>query len=264
MISNGHILLQRGNGKDGEIATVTLRNPGKLNALDVAMWQALNDTFLDLSQDTSLRCIILCGDDGNFAAGADIGEFSQVRSTLAQGMLYHNQTIAKALEAISRCLHPTIAAIEGVCIGGGLEIACACDLRIAAATARFGIPINRLGFPLAPGELQGLLQLIGPANTLEILLEGRVFGAPEARQKGLLNRITDNVMAEAWQTAQRIASGAPLAARVNKQMTRRLAPAPAPLTEQELLAAFSFLESTDYREGVASFLQKRKPDFTGE
>lgn len=248
----------------GAVATVTLSNPGKLNALDVAMWRGLRSTFEALSADTGLRCVIVSGEAGNFAAGADIQEFAAVRSNLADGMRYHTETIAQALQAIAHCLHPTIAAIEGVCVGGGLEIACACDIRIAAADARFGIPVNRLGFPLAPGELQGLLDLVGKATALEILLEGRVFDAAEAREKGLINRIAGDVQLEARQSAQRIAGGAPLAARTNKQLVRRLSLAAAPLTEQELRQAFAFLESQDYREGVASFLQKTPPTFTGQ
>ncbi|HTD05407.1 enoyl-CoA hydratase/isomerase family protein [Undibacterium sp.] len=250
--------------KNGAIATVTLSNPGKLNALDLAMWQGLRSSFEALSADTELRCIIVTGDNGNFAAGADIQEFATVRNNLADGMRYHTETIAQALQAISNCLHPTIAAIEGVCVGGGLEIACACDMRIASAAARFGIPINRLGFPLAPGELQGLLDLVGKASALEILLEGRVFDAAEARDKGLINRIADDAGADAQQSAQRIARGAPLAARMNKQLIRRLSIAAEPLTEQELQQAFAFLESLDYREGVSSFLQKTPPTFTGQ
>lgn len=250
--------------KKDVVATVTLSNPRKLNAINVAMWNALAQTFAALSEDDSLRCVIVRGDGHNFAAGADVEEFSTVRNTMTQGMRYHTETIAQALAAISQCRHPTIAAIEGVCVGGGLEIACACDIRIAAPTARFGIPINRLGFPLAPGELQYLLQLAGKAVVLEILLEGRVFGAAEAKDKGLVNRVADDVPAEARRSAQRIAQGAPLAARMNKQLVRRLAPMPQPLTEQELQEAFAFLASQDYREGVQTFLSKRKPVFSGK
>src|SRR5205085_2334861 len=125
--------------------------------------------------------------------------------------------IAGTLQAILQCRHPTIAAIEGVCVGGGLELASVCDVRLAHPDSRFGIPINRLGFPLAPGEMIGLLQLVGRAVTLEILLEGRVFGAEEALHKRLVNRLCDDVQAEAQKSAERIAAGAPLAARMNKE-----------------------------------------------
>lgn len=250
--------------RNGVIATVTLSNPLKLNAVDVAMWRELAQNFAGLSQDVSLRCIIVRGDGGHFAAGADIEEFATTRSTIEQGIVYHTQTIANALDAIAQCVHPTIAAIEGVCVGGGLEIACACDLRIASPGARFGIPINRLGFPLAPGELQGLLQLVGKATTLEMLLEGRIFDASEAKEKRLVHRIADDALEEAMHTAQRIARGAPLAARLNKQLIRRLSPASELLTEKELRDAFAFLESEDYHEGIRSFLEKRPPKFHGQ
>lgn len=256
----GKILLRR----DDTIATVTLSNPGKLNAMDIAMWHELSATFRSLSQDESLRCIIVQGEGGNFAAGADIAEFPARRNTGEQGVVYHDEIIAPALDAIANCLHPTIAAIEGVCVGGGLEIACACDLRLAAPSSRFGIPIKRLGFALAPNEMQSMLQLIGLAATLEILLEGRVFDAQEALKKGLLHRIADDIPSEALRTAHRIIDGAPLAARMNKKLARRLAPLPEPLTAQEVADAHGLLDSADYREGIDAFLNNRKPDFTGQ
>ncbi len=245
------------------IATVALSHPGKLNAIDTAMWRRLRAVFDELTRDTSLRCVIVRGADGNFAAGADIEEFPAVRANTQQGIAYHEDLIAPALQAIAECLHPTVAAIDGVCVGGGLEIACSSDIRLAQHGSRFGIPINRLGFPLAPRELQGLLQLVGKARTLEILLEGRVFDAEEALAKGLLHRIVADVHGAASEAAQRIAQGAPLAARANKAMVRRLAPRAEPLDEHELKTAYDFLQSSDYREGVQSFLAKRPPDFQG-
>lgn len=231
--------------------------------MTVGMWQALAGHMQRLAADAAVRCIIVRGADGNFAAGADIEEFATVRSTRAQALVYHYEVIGGALRAIAECPQPTIAAIEGVCVGGGLEIACACDLRIASGNARFGIPINRLGFPLAPDEMAMLLQLVGKAVALEILLEGRVLGAQWALAKGLLHRIADDIDSDIRQTAARITAGAPLAARVNKWLAGRLAPQAEPLTQQELDAAFSFLDSDDYREGVQAFLEKRTPRFAG-
>lgn len=250
--------------KNGAIATVILSNPNKRNALTVNMWRTLAQSFHQLSQEKNLRCVILRGAGEHFSAGADIEEFPTVRHDLESSKRYHMGLIAGALEAISGCLHPTIAAIEGNCVGGGLEIACACDLRIASAEARFGIPINQLGFPLAPIELRAMLHLLGKAATLEILLEGRIFSAGEAKEKGLLTRVVENLETEVAQTAERIARGAPLAARVNKQLVRRLSPPAAPLSEHDMNDAFSFLDSQDYREGIQSFIEKRTPVFTGK
>ncbi|SNS98495.1 Enoyl-CoA hydratase/carnithine racemase [Noviherbaspirillum humi] len=249
---------------EGTLAIVSLSNPGKMNAIDVAMWRSLAQVFNRLSNDDSLRCVILRGSDGNFAAGADIEEFPSVRNSLEQGIRYHTEIMAQALDAIAGCRHPTLAAIEGVCVGGGLELACACDIRIASPQARFGIPIGRLGFALAPGELQPLLQLVGKAAALEILLEGRIFEAAEAKEKGLLQRVVDHPVAEARHAAARISRGAPLAARMHKKMISRLCPAPEPLTEEEMRDGLSTLASDDYREGVASFLEKRPPNFSGK
>ena len=123
---------------------------------------------------------------------------------------YHREVLAPALAAVAACPHPVVAQIEGVCVGGGLEIASQCDLRIAGASARFGVPINRLGFPMAPDEMRGLIALAGRAAALAILLEGRVFGADEARGLGLLTRVVDDaqVATEARRSAERIAQGA--------------------------------------------------------
>lgn len=181
----GRVLLQR----DGRLARVTLSHPGRLNAITVGMWRELRDVFTRIAADDDVRCVIVRGEGGNFAAGADIREFPAERADAAGVQRYHREVLAPALQAVAQCPHPVVAQIEGVCVGGGLEIACQCDLRIAGESARFGVPINRLGFPMAPDEMRGLLALAGRAATLAILLEGRVFGAAEARDLGLLTRI---------------------------------------------------------------------------
>ena len=248
---------------DGRIATVTLSTPGKLNALSVAHWDAVRDALRALGESRSLRCIVLRGADSNFAAGADISEFHTVRANVEQGTSYHEHTVRGALDAVAECPIPTVALIEGACVGGGLEIACSCDLRIAAESSRFGVPINRLGFPLAQSEMRGLLALVGRAVTLEILLEGRVFGAREAFAKGLLTRVVDDdeLEREAYATAGRIAAGGPAAARANKRWAHRLSVAPEALSAAELVEHFAFFDSAEYREGVRSFLAKTRPEF---
>ena len=248
---------------DGRIATVTLATPGKLNALSVASWDALRDAFADLSAGTSARVIVLRGAGGNFAAGADISEFTTVRSNVELGTRYHEETVKGALDAIAACPVPSVALIEGACVGGGLEIACSCDLRIAGTSARFGVPINRLGFPLAHSELAAMLGLVSRSVALEILLEGRVFGAAEAYTKGLLTRVVDDgeVVAEAYAAAARIAAGSPMAARANKRWIRRLAPMQERLSAEEIREHFAFFDSADYGEGVRAFLAKTTPEF---
>ncbi len=247
------------------IATVTLSNPDKLNAVNAAMWRDLRAAMDAVGADPEIRCVILRGaGDKAFAAGGDIEEFLTVRATVDAALHYHEELVAAALNAIRDCALPTVAAIQGACIGGGLEIAGCCDIRIAGASARFGAPINKLGFSMYPGEMAGLLALVGPAVVLEILLEGRILDAREALAKGLLTRVTDDekVIDEALAAATRIAAGAPLVARWHKQWVRRLMNG-APLTDAEKRAAFDFLATADYREGLDAFLNKRSPQFTG-
>ena len=250
--------------RDGAIATVVIATPGKLNALSVAHWDALGGAMRQLQEDGGVRCIVLRGADGNFAAGADISEFANVRSNVAKGTHYHEVTVKGANEAIANCEIPTLALIEGACVGGGLEIACSCDMRIAAQTSRFGVPINRLGFPLAHAELTAMLGLVSRAVALEILLEGRVFGSDEAYAKGLLTRVVPDaeIEAEAYAAAARIAAGSPMSARANKRWIRRLAPVQEPLSEAEIREHFAFFDSADYKEGVRAFLAKTKPQFS--
>ena len=250
--------------RDGTVATVTLNNPDKLNALHEAMWRELRDTMRELGSDESLRCVVLRGaGERAFAAGADISEFATARATAAQAKHYGN-LVHEAMQAVARCMHPTVALIRGACIGGGLEIAAMCDLRICGESSRFGVPINRLGLTVGYGELQGLLALAGRAVTLEILLEGRILDAQEAFRKGLVNRVVpdDAVERETYAGAERIAAGAPLVARWHKRFIERLTPR-VDLAPEEWDEGFACFDTADYREGVDAFLAKRKPAFSG-
>ncbi len=211
-----------------------------------------------------MRCVILRGAGAKaFAAGADIAEFPAVRANSAQGKIY-GELIAATMQAIGDCVHPTVAMIHGVCVGGGLEVALMCDLRICGESSRFGIPINRLGLTMGYGELMGLLAVVGPATALEILLEGRVFGAQEALAKGLVQRVVadDQVEVEVAAAVARIAAGAPLVARLHKQFIRRLR-SHAELSPEERNEGFACFDTADYREGLRAFLAKQRPRFEG-
>ena len=255
------ILMQR----DNDIATVVLNRPQKLNALTKPMWKQLGETIEMLSVDDSLRCIVIRGaGDKSFAPGNDISEFENERSNVEQARSYgdvHHQSLA----ALAECRHPLVAMIKGICVGGGLEIAALCDMRICGESSRFGVPINRLGLVLGLGEMQGLLQLAGKAVTLEILLEGRVFGAQEAKEKGLVSRVVadDKVEEEAYATARRIADGAPLVARWHKKFMRRLMQDPTPVSHAELDEAYASYGTEDFQIGYKSFLAKTQPKFKG-
>jgi enoyl-CoA hydratase len=254
------ILVQR----EGFIATVVLNRPEKLNALTKPMWERLGAAIEALSGDDDLRCIVLRGaGEAAFCPGNDIGEFETERGDVEHARTY-GVVMHRALAALEACRHPLVALIVGACVGGGLEIAALCDLRICGESSRFGVPINRLGLVMAYPELRGLVSLVGPAAAREILLEGRIFGAREAKEKGLVSRIVpDNqVEAEAYAAARRVADGAPLAARWHKKFLRRLTD-PSPLTPQELDEAYACYGTEDFRAGYRAFLAKRKPEFRG-
>jgi len=250
--------------RDGAIATVTLNRAGKLNALTRSMWQRLGEIIGELSSDDSLRCIVVRGaGEKAFSPGNDIGEFATERSNREQARTYGHLMHATA-RALETCRHPLVAQIHGICVGGGLEIAALCDLRICGASSRFGAPIKNLGLVMAYPEMAPLVRLVGASVALEILLEGRIFDALEAKEKGLVTRVVPDaeVAAEARATAQRIAEGAPLVARWHKKFARRLADA-RPLTEAEYAECFACFDSEDFRIGYAAFLAKQKPGFVG-
>jgi enoyl-CoA hydratase len=250
--------------RDGAIATVTLNRPQKLNALTKVMWRDLGATISALSGDRDLRCIILRGaGERAFSPGNDIGEFAHERSNRQQAREYGAFMHATA-RALAACPIPMVAQIHGICVGGGLEIAALCDLRICGASSRFGAPIKNLGLVMAYAEMAPLVRLVGPGVALEILLEGRIFDAAEAKEKGLVTRVVPDadVAAEAAATAARIAEGAPLAARWHKKFARRLGD-PAPITEAEADECFDCFDTEDFRTGYAAFLAKQKPAFTG-
>ncbi|WNK00069.1 enoyl-CoA hydratase-related protein [Thalassospiraceae bacterium LMO-JJ14] len=260
-MSDDHILVSR---DDADIVTITLNRPEKLNALTKTMWGALGDTFTALAKDDTVRCIVLSGAGGKaFSPGNDISEFETDRSNSEQAAAY-GALMAKNIDAMRACPHPTVAAIRGICVGGGMEIAGLCDVRICGESARFGAPISKLGLVMGYHEIGALKSLVGAGPALEILLEGRIFDAEEALRLGVVSRVMpdDGVMDEAMAAAARIAAGAPLVHRWHRKFLQRLED-PTPLSDDEIAEGFACYDTEDFQTGYKAFLEKKTPKFNG-
>ena len=217
------------------------------------------ETDIILARQRTRKIAMLLGFDAQDQTRITTAVSEIVRNALEYGAAMH--ATAQALDA---CPIPLVAQIHGICVGGGLEIAAICDLRICGVSSRFGAPVKNLGLVMAYAEMAPLVRLVGPAVALEILLEGRIFDAREAKEKGLVSRVVadEQVSAEAAATAARIADGAPLSARWHKKFVRRLDD-PAPISESEADESFDCFDTEDFRVGYEAFLAKRKPTFTG-
>ncbi|MFO6421388.1 enoyl-CoA hydratase/isomerase family protein [Hylemonella sp. W303a] len=250
--------------RQGKIALVTLDHPGKFNAMSRAMWRELRAVFMGLQAEaleTASRCVVLRGEGGHFCAGGDISEYPGFRFDEASLAAFHEEEVWGGLQAVLDCDLPVIAQIEGNCMGAGVEIASACDIRVAGVAARFGAPIAKLGFPMAPREAALVARVAGQATAREMLLEAAVLDAAEMKSRGFLQRVLADadVADHALHSALRIASLAPRAARWNKQTLRALAQG----QEADALVpgAYAYAPGAEHREGIAAFNEKRKPDF---
>ena len=249
----------------GPIGRVTLSHPGKLDAMSRAMWRELRDAFLRIQEERDLRCVVVRGENGGFCAGGDIAEYPSFRFHAESLRRFHEDEVWGGLGAMLSCEVPIVAEIEGACMGAGLEIASCCDIRIAGEAARFGAPIGRLGFPMAPRELQLVAAVAGEATLREMLLEAAILDSAEMKARGFLQRVVPNehLAGECEATAVRVAQLAPQAARMNKRMLRRLAgrPADAPPPAELAERAYDYATSAEHREGISAFLEKRRPRF---
>ena len=258
-IDEAPVLVER----QADIATVWLNRPAKLNAMNRQMTAALAGVMRSLSDDDEIRCVLLRGKGRGFCPGADIGDFAGARASASAARSFAGE-FHRALDSIGECRHPVIAVVHGACVGGGLQLAALCDLRIAGDTARFGIPVSRIGLTVDYFELAPIHQLMGRAALLELLLEARIIRAQEGYEKGLVNRVVpDNLLdAEANATARRIADGAPLVNRWHKKFVTRLAD-PSPVSQEEMEESFLCFDTEDYVTGYTSFLNKTKPVWKG-
>jgi enoyl-CoA hydratase len=260
-MADAHILLEPADA-DG-IATLRISNPGKLNALSLSMWRELRTAFDDVrAAETPPRVIVVRGASGEFVAGADIEEFPQFRFAPESLATYHEEVVTPALYAMLDCDIPLIAHIEGACIGGGLEIAACCDLRLCEPASRFGVPIARLGFPMAPAEVEIVSHILGLTLLRELLVEARLLGAAEAHERGIVSRViaADALEGEVLRTARNIASLSPQAMRLNKQTLRTFA-RPAFSTPEARAPHYAYADSDEHREGLQAFIEKRPAKF---
>lgn len=247
------------------IATVWLNRPAKHNAMNLGVFQALHRVFVALDADEDLRCVIVRGAGGKaFAAGADISEFETVRKDSDAARAYADVS-TPAGNAVINCRHPTIALIEGLCVGGGFGLATLCDLRICGESSRFGVPVKRLGLVESCEELEFQVKKYGANAMLQILLVGDLLGAQEAYHHGIVNKVVPDAEVEAatHEWAAKIAEGAPLTARWHKSFVYRLMN-PEPLGEAERAEGFKAFDTEDFQRGYKAFLAKEKPSFVGK
>ncbi|MDI3341930.1 MAG: enoyl-CoA hydratase-related protein [Sphaerobacter sp.] len=250
--------------RDGHVATITLNRPDVLNAFNTAQLEALRDALTEVRQDPAVRAIILTGaGERAFAAGADIAEMrdKSPREALAFAQLGH--AVCSLLETAPQ---PTIAAINGFALGGGCEVALACDIRICSENAQLGQPEVTLGIPPGWGGTQRLARVIGRAAAKELILTGRRIGAEEALRRGLVSAVYPlaELLPKARELADRIAANAPIAVRYAKEAINRG-------TESDLETALAYeaqifalaFDTLDQKEGMGAFLERRKPTFTG-
>jgi enoyl-CoA hydratase/carnithine racemase len=239
-------------------------HPGKLNAMSRAMWRELRAVFSLIQQDSALRCVLVRGEDGHFCAGGDISEYAGFRFEPASLRDFHENDVWGGLQAMLDCDVPIVAQIEGHCMGAGVEIASCCDIRIAADTARFGAPIARLGFPMAPREAALVMRAAGELTAREMLLSAAVLDAAEMKQRGFLNQVilAAELRAAVLKRVQCISQLAPGAARQNKASFRVLAPVlPAQAATELIATAYAYAACAEHREGIAAFVEKRQPHF---
>jgi enoyl-CoA hydratase len=247
--------------RDDPIAVVLLNRPKQLNALSDELMEALVDSLRELDADEQTRCIVVGGSERAFAAGADIAQLARASPI----EMYYQRRVDR-WDEIRALWTPLVAAVSGFCLGGGCELAMACDLIVASETAQFGQPETGLGLIPGAGGTQRLTRAVGKATAMDVILSGRFLSADEALQAGLVARVVakESWLEEAKRVAREIAAKGPVATRLAKEAVDRSFEGPLSLgVEYERRLLYLALASEDAKEGLTAFLEKRRPDFKG-
>ena len=245
------------------IAHLVIDNPARHNAMTLGMWTQLADTLAELAADADVRVVVLRGaGDQAFVSGADISEFEALRSS-ADGVAAYDAAVERAQSALSAFPRPVIAAIGGICYGGGMGLALACDLRLAAPGARFRMPAARLGLGYAYQGVKRMVDLLGPTHAAELIYTARVCDAQEALRLGLVGAVHEYVHAQALALAATIAANAPLTVAAAKSAIQAALDPDPTACERADRAARDCFGSADYAGGRAAFAEQRPPRFRG-
>jgi enoyl-CoA hydratase/carnithine racemase len=252
--------------RETPIGWLILNRPEVRNALNLETWRLIASGIRELDSDSSIRVIVMRGGTPkSFISGADISEFRSQRGDDAQAQVYRAQ-LDDTLSTMISCSKPVIAMISGFCMGGGVQVALACDVRVAARGTRFGVPAGRLGLAYPIDGVMALMNVVGPANARDILFSARQFDADEAFSMGLVNRVLEPEALESYvrEYAHKIAENAPLTVAAAKLTIREALKDPADRNARLLDDAVTrCFDSADYREGVNAFMERRQPKFAG-